>query len=593
MKEKIFYTVVVAIILATTIFTFYYFYHYKEPYANKNIMDISDNWSFYNDGQYHKVNYIWKLNKEILKDPITLSRKLQKIDGLQTLMIKNNHNFIQIFLDNKLLFENSQDRFGKNPGSGLYFISLPENYDGKMLKIIASSPYEMYKMRLKPIYLGDIPSLYAFILHEGAPYLFILFSCTVSGFFFIIYSMFSYIKERKHLDSLCFGIFSVLWGVYCIGSCDITRLIFSPKVASLMIVGLYSVYYIPLFLFFHLNFRTCKKVTLGVIIALCITAVTVYVLQLFSIVDFPEILPILNYFVIVYFSIMVFVGIIEFRQGNELLRFLSLALILLILTGISTITEEFLPKYRIKSSYGMRFYIISIFIFIVYIWIYNIREILRQRADEKGTIKLLQLKNELTLNRFNKVKSYIEDIHILRHEIKHHIAAMQILCNDGELSRLSEYLSSISTGIISQDITYSNNHLVDCILSDFTVRSNEYKIQFEYDISIPEKINISDQDLCSLLLNMLDNALESCINSQDKFIKFQMIIKGSFLLITCQNSHNNFIYEKNGKFFTQKQNKISHGHGINIMKSVAEKYGSILDISYDINSFTVKTFLQI
>lgn len=58
MKEKIFYTVVVAIIIATTIFTFYYFYHYKEPYANKNIVDISDNWSFYNDGQYHKVNYI-------------------------------------------------------------------------------------------------------------------------------------------------------------------------------------------------------------------------------------------------------------------------------------------------------------------------------------------------------------------------------------------------------------------------------------------------------------------------------------------------------------------------------------------------------
>lgn len=575
-----------------TTFTGYYFFHYVEPYAKKNVVDISDNWEFYDDGEYHQLDYLWKLDKETPKDPIILTHKLNEIEGLQTLMIKNSHHFIQVFLDDRLLFESPPSQFGKNPGSGLYFISLPEDYDNKVLKMITSSPYEIYRLRIKPIYLGDIPSLYALILHEGTPYLFFLFSCTVSGFFFIIYSAFFYIKERKHLDSLCFGVFSVLWGFFCIGGSDIIHLILSPTVSSLMIVGLYAIYYIPLFLFFHLNFSVCKKITSGVIIALCITALIVYGLQLFSIVDFSDILPVLNGFVIVYFSLMVIVGMIELKRGNPLLRFLSPVLVLLIIAGIGTVTEEFLPIYRVTPFYGTRSYLIAIFAFIVWIWVYNIREILRQRADEKKTIKLLKLKNELTLNRFNEITLHIENVHMLRHEIKHHMAAMQILCNEGEITRLSEYLSSISTGILSQDINYSNNHLVDCILSDCISRANEAKIHFEHSISIPQSIPIPDQELCSLLLNMLDNAIEACTDSKHKIIKFQMALKGNFLLITCQNSHNNFIHEQSGKFFTQKQNKVGHGYGINIMKSIAKRYGSILDIDYDSNNFTVKTFLQ-
>ena len=108
---------------------------------------------------------------------------------------------------------------------------------------------------------------------------------------------------------------------------------------------------------------------------------------------------------------------------------------------------------------------------------------------------------------------------------------------------------------------------------------------------------VSDEDLCTLLMNLLDNALEGAGRTpegQRRSICLRMRISGGFLAVLCENSFDGHVEtDARGRLRTTKAEPESHGFGMAQMRAVAEKYRSVLDVSYTDTAFTVQIALKL
>ncbi|MFP9045369.1 hypothetical protein ACLI2C_16685, partial [Enterococcus faecalis] len=60
------------------------------------------------------------------------------------LLIKGNHQWITVYLGEKILYQRKDYQEESNPGLSLAVIDLPANYIGKKLTLTVSSPYQNY-----------------------------------------------------------------------------------------------------------------------------------------------------------------------------------------------------------------------------------------------------------------------------------------------------------------------------------------------------------------------------------------------------------------------------------------------------------------
>lgn len=571
-------------------FTIYFCSHLIPNRSTGNVVDLSYGWELVteSDSQKVTVSNIKSLGDNKPNQIISISKVLEEADNLDTLLIKGSHQYINVYLGDVKLFETSGVITDNDPGIGLYFIRLPDGYEQKTLRLQMMSLYERYSQTLAPVYIGTASSLTAFVLSKSLPVLFYFFTCLLTGFSLIVFSIYSYYRGVNQSDKLCLGLFSVFWGFYCVIWDNIACLFFTPAAVAWISAIIHIIYLIPFYIYFRLSFTICRKFTLVLFIFFCCTACIMCLLLFLSVIDIPDAILIYNYILDSIFLPIIVIGWFEFKRGNPLVRFLSPTILLIIVGVIGTILDQF------NIMEGIFFYLASIFIFICVNWIYHIREILNQRLKEKKEFRTLEIKNSLMINRYDEMQSHMEKIREIRHEIKHHIAALQILCSEREIDRIDDYLSNVSTNqFFRQDICYSKHPIVDCILSNYTAQAKEQNLKFKYQVNIPPLLKIPDPDLCSLLLNMLDNAIEASSQSSQKWIWFDILLKDNFLIISCQNSHCGLVREQDGKILTQKREKEIHGHGLPIMKAIVEKYQSTLVITYDSEQFKLKTVLQL
>ena len=102
---------------------------------------------------------------------------------------------------------------------------------------------------------------------------------------------------------------------------------------------------------------------------------------------------------------------------------------------------------------------------------------------------------------------------------------------------------------------------------------------------IPE-IRLNDIEICSLLGNLIDNAIEACEKHVDehRFINIKIQDKKGFLFITLKNSIHSKPKIEKGVFITSKEDKITHGYGLKSVNRIVKKYEG--DISYTIEDKT-------
>ena len=108
---------------------------------------------------------------------------------------------------------------------------------------------------------------------------------------------------------------------------------------------------------------------------------------------------------------------------------------------------------------------------------------------------------------------------------------------------------------------------------------------------------MDEGDLCTLLFNLLDNALEGAAAAQPpqpRSVSLQIRYRQGFLAVFCENTYDGHARpDGHGGFLTRKEPAAEHGLGLPQMRAVAEKYHSRLNIRCGRERFTVETALKI
>lgn len=127
------------------------------------------------------------------------------------------------------------------------------------------------------------------------------------------------------------------------------------------------------------------------------------------------------------------------------------------------------------------------------------------------------------------------------------------------------------------EVINTNNVIVNAVLNSKYQEMIEKGILFVFRVNDLAEICISDEDVVTILSNLLNNAIEACEKSDDrKIIRLKFIKKDSKIIIAVKNTFNQPIRYEDGEIGTSKLlDSEEHGVGIKNVERILEKYGGI------------------
>ena len=222
-------------------------------------------------------------------------------------------------------------------------------------------------------------------------------------------------------------------------------------------------------------------------------------------------------------------------------------------------------------------------------------EMLRSISDTRARAKALELKNQLVLENYRSLEAKLREGAELRHEFSHRLTVLDAYAKAGDYEALARSLEEWRGSSSDGSARYCEHIAVNAMLQDAAERARERGIEFRASAIVPRELNISDDDLCRLLMNMLDNAVEGAERTPEgrrKFVRVRLRSSECFLAVSCENSFDGRVLpDGRGGLLTTKPEG-AHGLGLAQMRAVAEKYSSVLELSRTDGEFTVQTALK-
>ncbi|MGL5152228.1 MAG: sensor histidine kinase [Clostridium sp.] len=199
--------------------------------------------------------------------------------------------------------------------------------------------------------------------------------------------------------------------------------------------------------------------------------------------------------------------------------------------------------------------------------------------------KILNLQYSLQMATLNQLEEYQCDIRRISHDINNHKTVMYKLISDGEYDDALKYLESYGNGFNTRSYEpLTNNKILNAIFLYKRDICNTNNIELKLDISVPKTFGVSDFDLCIIVGNLMDNAIEACKKvHSNPFIRVKCCILNDNFVLDIKNNFNENISEG---FLTSKKDKLNHGLGISNVKSTVNKYSGTCLLSFEGDVFS-------
>lgn len=272
----------------------------------------------------------------------------------------------------------------------------------------------------------------------------------------------------------------------------------------------------------------------------------------------------------------------------------ALDIILLLGSPISTILFIVITRYPIyyrSINVGLLF-IIALFLFsnmIICIEFYRILKESKIRLEYE-LLKEKQKSNKeyygLLLKKNQKERAVIHDMQ------KHDSYLMQLL-KTGQTDEAITYLNQTVTVKDNEHIIITRNKTLDIILNMNSVIIKQNQIQL--DVSAIQQLNldrIQEVDQCTIFANVIENAIESCMRSQEKEIIISLRQDDrSRIIFTLMNSCDNVKLDDD--IFSSIKESACHGFGLRNVENCVKKYSGIMKVSFHNKTFTTFIVLPI
>ncbi|MBQ6993407.1 MAG: GHKL domain-containing protein [Lachnospiraceae bacterium] len=175
------------------------------------------------------------------------------------------------------------------------------------------------------------------------------------------------------------------------------------------------------------------------------------------------------------------------------------------------------------------------------------------------------------------------------HDFKNHMSCIQGLLKNHAYEEANDYLRNMNENWIDEVDYINTNHVIaNSVLNQKYKQARKKGIAMILSVNDLQGIPLKDEDMVTLLANLLDNAIEACekATKQAKMIHVRFWYENHNIYISTKNPVEQPLSIHNGKIQTTKADKKKHGIGLTNIRSVVEKYGGEDICSYQDGYFT-------
>ncbi len=207
--------------------------------------------------------------------------------------------------------------------------------------------------------------------------------------------------------------------------------------------------------------------------------------------------------------------------------------------------------------------------------------------------RLAAFQGDLIEKQVAEVENMYRQTRAWRHDLHSHIQTMKALRAEGRNAELDNYLARLEDDLRSVDkVVKTGNVTVDAILNSKLSLARERDIEVRAKASVPQKLPVSAVELCAVVGNLLDNAMEACARQpagEARVIRVYMGAKKERLYLCVTNTAPGVPERKDGRFLSHKEG--THGFGLLRVDRIVARAGGYLARAAEDGAFTTEVLL--
>lgn len=253
--------------------------------------------------------------------------------------------------------------------------------------------------------------------------------------------------------------------------------------------------------------------------------------------------------------------------------------------------SNFMPSNQFDQVLYISTYVgIALCIILIYYLMIQTNLLIAQKAENM----ILKKQQEYEKQYIDNAISVYNHTKALKHDLKHHLSSVAILIDKNQNVEAMQYINSILNEEINKLVIMVDcgNNAINAVISSKINICHKEGINFTYEISADLK-NVPTMDICNIIANTLDNAIEACEKAKEKKIELYIFKVKNYLSITIKNTIEKSVLKTNPDLQSSKADLSIHGIGTKSVKAVAKKHDGVVEYQEEGNIFICNILLPI
>lgn len=207
--------------------------------------------------------------------------------------------------------------------------------------------------------------------------------------------------------------------------------------------------------------------------------------------------------------------------------------------------------------------------------------------------QLAAYQRELIETHYREVDNMYRQIRGWRHDYRNHIQTMKAYAALGDLEAVKKYLDLLDEDLTTVDtVIKTGNPMTDAILNSKISLAKSKDINVVADAHIPLKLKTSEIDLCCIIGNLFDNAIDASMKlpKEQRVIRVYMDMKNTQLYISFTNFTAGKKLKKDGRLFHSTKGN-GHGFGLVRIDAIVDRLDGYLSRNSEDGAFTTEILL--
>lgn len=234
---------------------------------------------------------------------------------------------------------------------------------------------------------------------------------------------------------------------------------------------------------------------------------------------------------------------------------------------------------RVGTAYITVMVMMFLLLILLCVIFYYIVNALTEKAEAEDRNRIFAMQEK----QYDDLQRYLDADAKTRHDFRQTIYTLKELSSEKNLAAIDAYLGRYIEALPQKEtVDYCRDHALNALLNHYARRAQQNHIRADIKVELPETLYIDSIDLCSIIGNILDNAVAACCDVPEEKRFIRLVVseeQGSELYIAASNSFGGKLRQKKGRYLST--HKGGNGIGLVSIAATAERCGGTADYSHD------------